>query len=175
MCFLCVLLFMQEEKIEPVTSNTTFNSDSSWKIPTGSSILMRASQLSSEFERGDQSYLRLSLGQFFEQRSEALGCLGSADNIDAVKRVSKNYHWNRNKKCCLLTDIGILELIQIEGRKKIWYWYIVRYLNLKLWFLKTIVTVNGHVTTLHFYSFVDFCWAQAMKYIRFLLIILASR
>lgn len=116
---LCVLLFMQEEKIEPATSNATFNSDSSWKIPTSSSILMRASQLSSEFERGDQSYLRLSLGQFFEQRSEALGCLGSADNIDAVKRVSKNYHWNRNKKCCLLTDIGILELIQIEGRKTI--------------------------------------------------------
>lgn len=112
---LCVL---QEEKIEPVTSNTTFNSDSSWKIPAGNSILMRASQLSSEFERGDQSYLRLSLGQFFEQRSEALGCLGSADNIDAVKRVSKNYHWNRNKKCCLSTDIGILKLIQIEGRKK---------------------------------------------------------
>lgn len=95
---LCVLLFIQEEKIEPVTSNTTFNSDSSWKIPTGSSILMRASQFSSDFERGDQSYLRLSLGRFFEQRSEALGCLGSADNIDAVKRVSSNDHWHINKK-----------------------------------------------------------------------------
>lgn len=51
---------------------------------------MRASQLSSQFERGDQSYLRLSLGQFFEQRSEALGCLGSADRRDAVKRVCFN-------------------------------------------------------------------------------------
>lgn len=84
---LLVLLFTQEEKIEPASSNATINSDSSWKIPTSSHILMRASQVSSEFEQGDQSYLRLSLGQFFEQRSEALGCLGSTD-VDVVKRVS---------------------------------------------------------------------------------------
>lgn len=50
---------------------------------------MRASQVSSEFKRGDQSYLRLSFGQFFGQRSEALGCLGSTDDVDGVKRVSK--------------------------------------------------------------------------------------
>lgn len=80
-------LFTQEEKIEPNSGNGTFNSESSWKVPTSSHILMRASQVSSEFEQGDQSYLRLSLGQFFEQRSEALGCLGSTD-IDVVKRVS---------------------------------------------------------------------------------------
>lgn len=86
---------MQEEKIEPVISNQTFNSDSSWKLPTRNSILMRTSQLSSQLERGDQSYLRLSLGQFFEQRSEALGCLGSADRLDAVKRVRFNDHFNR--------------------------------------------------------------------------------
>jgi hypothetical protein len=50
---------------------------------------MRASQASSEFERGNHSYLRLSLGQFFGQRSEALGCLGGADDdLDGVKRVS---------------------------------------------------------------------------------------
>ncbi|KAM8735217.1 centrosomal protein of 192 kDa isoform 1-T3 [Acanthopagrus schlegelii] len=82
--------FMQEEKIEPVSSSNTFNSDSSWKIPTDSQILMRASQVSSEFKQGDQSYLRLSLGQFFEQRSEALGCLGSI-GVDAVKRPSFGY------------------------------------------------------------------------------------
>lgn len=81
--------------MEPVISNQTFNSDSSWKLPTRNSILMRASQLSSHLERGDQSYLRLSLGQFFEQRSEALGCLGSADRLDAVKRVRFNDHFNR--------------------------------------------------------------------------------
>lgn len=50
---------------------------------------MRASQVSSEFLQGDESYLRLSLGQFFGQRSEALGCLGSSS--DLVKRVSKSY------------------------------------------------------------------------------------
>lgn len=79
--------------MEPVVSNETFSSDSSWKLPTRNSILMRASQLPSQFERGDQSYLRLSLGQFFEQRSEALGCLGSADRLDAVKRVRFNGHF----------------------------------------------------------------------------------
>lgn len=50
---------------------------------------MRASQVSSDVQQGDQSYLRLSLGQFFGQRSEALGCLGSTDDADWVKRVSK--------------------------------------------------------------------------------------
>ncbi|TNN22035.1 hypothetical protein EYF80_067852 [Liparis tanakae] len=49
---------------------------------------MRASQVASEFQRGDHSYMRLTLGQFFEQRSEALGCLGSSDDLDWVKRVS---------------------------------------------------------------------------------------
>ncbi|XP_034553288.1 centrosomal protein of 192 kDa isoform X2 [Notolabrus celidotus] len=83
--------FMQEEKIEPVSNNSTFQSDSSWKVPPSSHILMRASQVSSEFQRGDQSYLRLSLGQFFEQRSEALGCLGNSDDDDAVKRPSFGY------------------------------------------------------------------------------------
>ncbi|XP_029360132.1 centrosomal protein of 192 kDa isoform X2 [Echeneis naucrates] len=83
--------FMQEEKIEPACSNGTFQSDSSWKVPTNSHILMRASQVSSEFREGDQSYLRLSLGQFFQQRSEALGCLGSTGDVDRVKRPSFGY------------------------------------------------------------------------------------
>lgn len=59
--------------------------DPSWKLPTSSHILMRASQISSDFERGNQSYQRLSLGEFFEQRSEALGWLGNEE--EAVKRV----------------------------------------------------------------------------------------
>ncbi|XP_077951721.1 centrosomal protein of 192 kDa isoform X3 [Gasterosteus aculeatus] len=82
--------FMQEEQIEPAGSNSTFQSDSSWKAPTNSHILMRASQVSSEFKQGDHSYLRLTLGQFFEQRSEALGCLGSTAD-DWVKRPSFGY------------------------------------------------------------------------------------
>ncbi|XP_032374126.1 centrosomal protein of 192 kDa isoform X3 [Etheostoma spectabile] len=83
--------FMQEEKIEQASSNGTFHSDSSWKAPTNSHILMRASQVSSAFKQGDQSYLRLSFGQFFGQRSEALGCLGSTDDVDGVKRPSFGY------------------------------------------------------------------------------------
>lgn len=83
--------FMQEEKMDPAPANTTFQSDSSWKIPTSSSILMRASQVSSDFAQADQSYLRLSLGQFFEQRSEALGCLGRSESADDFKRPSFGY------------------------------------------------------------------------------------
>ncbi|XP_028281383.1 centrosomal protein of 192 kDa isoform X2 [Parambassis ranga] len=82
--------FMQEEQIEPASSNSTFHSDSSWKLPTNGHVLMRASQVASEFEQGNESYLRLSLGQFFEQRSEALGCLGGFD-VDMVKRPSFGY------------------------------------------------------------------------------------
>uniref|UniRef100_UPI0037E7D549 centrosomal protein of 192 kDa n=1 Tax=Semicossyphus pulcher TaxID=241346 RepID=UPI0037E7D549 len=83
--------FIQEEQIEPASSNNTFHSDSSWKVPTNSHVLMRASQVSSEFQQGDQSYLRLSFGQFFGQRSEALGCLGNSDDVEAVKRPSFGY------------------------------------------------------------------------------------
>lgn len=81
---LCCLI--QEEQIEPASSNSTFHCDSSWKFPVNSHILMRASQVASEFLQGDESYLRLSLGHFFGQRSEALGCLGSSGGL--VKRVS---------------------------------------------------------------------------------------
>ncbi|XP_077454036.1 centrosomal protein of 192 kDa isoform X2 [Stigmatopora argus] len=82
--------FMQEEQILPVSSNGVFQNDSSWKAGNTSHILMRASQVTSEFNPGDQSYLRLSLGQFFEQRSEALGCLGSG-SVDGIKRPSFGY------------------------------------------------------------------------------------
>ncbi|XP_059920680.1 centrosomal protein of 192 kDa [Gadus macrocephalus] len=83
--------FMQEEQIEAAGESLTLG-DTSWKIPTSSDVLMRASQASSEFERGNHSYLRLSLGQFFGQRSEALGCLGGADDdLDGVKRPSFGY------------------------------------------------------------------------------------
>ena len=87
------MLFAQEEQIEPASSNSTFHSDSSWKAPTNSHVLMRASQVASEFKQGDHSYLRLSLGQFFEQRSEALGCLGSLDDVVWVKRVNMFCCW----------------------------------------------------------------------------------
>lgn len=81
---------VKEEKIEPAASNNdTFQSDSSWKAPTNSHVLMRTSQVCSDFKQGDQSYLRLSFGEFFGQRSEALGCLGNMSDVDGVKRVSE--------------------------------------------------------------------------------------
>ncbi|KAM6967635.1 centrosomal protein of 192 kDa [Aplochiton taeniatus] len=81
--------FMQEEQMEPASGSPAL-ADTSWKLPGSGHILMRASQVSSEFERGNQSYLRLSLGEFFQQRSEALGCLGETEN-DTVKRPSFGY------------------------------------------------------------------------------------
>lgn len=82
--------FMQEEKIEPAPTDATFQGDSSWKIPSSSYILMRASQVS-DLSQADQSYLRLSLGQFFGQRSEALGSLGRRESADDIKRPSFGY------------------------------------------------------------------------------------
>ncbi|XP_041963410.1 centrosomal protein of 192 kDa isoform X1 [Alosa sapidissima] len=79
--------FIQEEQME--ANGSLGMGDSSWKLPTSSHILMRASQISSDFERGNHSYLRLSLGEFFQQRSEALGCLGYEE--DTVKRPSFGY------------------------------------------------------------------------------------
>ncbi|XP_030637553.1 centrosomal protein of 192 kDa [Chanos chanos] len=80
--------FIQEEQIEAANTSVGLG-DTSWKLPASGHVLLRASQISSGFEKGNQSYLRLSLGEFFGQRSEALGCLGSAD--DRVKRPSFGY------------------------------------------------------------------------------------
>ncbi|XP_066539103.1 centrosomal protein of 192 kDa [Hoplias malabaricus] len=88
--------FMPEEKIEAANASMVLG-DTSWKVPTSSHHLMRASQVSSEFEKGNQSYLRISLGEFFQQRSEALGCLGSSEE-DQVKRPSFGYVINSPEK-----------------------------------------------------------------------------
>uniref|UniRef100_A0A8K9V8X5 Centrosomal protein 192 n=1 Tax=Oncorhynchus mykiss TaxID=8022 RepID=A0A8K9V8X5_ONCMY len=83
--------FMQEEVMEPASTSPGLLSDTSWRLPASSHILMRASQVSQELDRGNQSYLRLSLGTFFQQRSEALGCLGEDREDDTVKRPSFGY------------------------------------------------------------------------------------
>ncbi|XP_061450712.1 centrosomal protein of 192 kDa [Rhineura floridana] len=75
--------FMQEEIMEP--QNVSGLGDSSWKLVNNYNLL-RASQ--TDFNK-DASYLRLSLGEFFGQRSEALGCLGGGGD---VKRPSFGYH-----------------------------------------------------------------------------------
>ncbi|XP_041101090.1 centrosomal protein of 192 kDa isoform X4 [Polyodon spathula] len=78
--------FIQEEKMD--VQNISLG-DTSWKLPTSNYVLMRASQAPSDFDISNQSYLRLSLGQFFCQRSEALGFLG--DTEDDIKRPSFGY------------------------------------------------------------------------------------
>ncbi|XP_035234823.1 centrosomal protein of 192 kDa isoform X1 [Anguilla anguilla] len=81
--------FIQEEQMAAESPGLGLG-DTSWRLPSSNHILMRASQVSSDFERGNQSYLRLSLGEFFLQRSEALGCLGDSME-DRVKRPSFGY------------------------------------------------------------------------------------
>ncbi|XP_043922205.1 centrosomal protein of 192 kDa-like [Protopterus annectens] len=80
-------VFIQEEKMDLQDVSLGLG-DTSWRLPSCNYILMRASQAASEFGKEDKSYLRLSLGQFFSQRSEALGCLGGGDG---VKRPSFGY------------------------------------------------------------------------------------
>uniref|UniRef100_A0A452I322 Uncharacterized protein n=1 Tax=Gopherus agassizii TaxID=38772 RepID=A0A452I322_9SAUR len=77
--------FLQEEKID--THNTSEVEDTSWKS-ANSYNLLKASQTTSDLSK-DASYLRLSLGEFFGQRSEALGCLGGGSD---VRRPSFGYH-----------------------------------------------------------------------------------
>ncbi|XP_066102895.1 centrosomal protein of 192 kDa isoform X2 [Saccopteryx bilineata] len=78
--------FMQEENMD--TQNTLVAlGDTSW----GTSInynLLRKSLTTSDLDKDDASYLRLSLGEFFAQRSDALGCLGGGYS---VKRPSFGY------------------------------------------------------------------------------------
>ncbi|XP_069709348.1 centrosomal protein of 192 kDa [Phaenicophaeus curvirostris] len=69
--------------------NASELADASWKSPN-SCILLRTSGLDK-----DASYLRLSLGEFFGQRSEALGCLGGGSD---VKRPSFGYYITSPKK-----------------------------------------------------------------------------
>ncbi|KAM8966922.1 centrosomal protein of 192 kDa [Pelodytes ibericus] len=79
--------FIQEEKMD--LENISVNmGDTSWKMPPNNALL-KTSQMSAELCQEDASYLRLSLGEFFGQRSEALGCLGGGQD---VKRPSFGYH-----------------------------------------------------------------------------------
>ncbi|XP_032149342.1 centrosomal protein of 192 kDa isoform X6 [Sapajus apella] len=78
--------FIQEENID--AHNTSFAlGDTSWGATINYSLL-RKSHSTSNLDKDDASYLRLSLGEFFAQRSEALGCLGGGNN---VKRPSFGY------------------------------------------------------------------------------------
>uniref|UniRef100_A0A8C0BQX2 Centrosomal protein 192 n=1 Tax=Buteo japonicus TaxID=224669 RepID=A0A8C0BQX2_9AVES len=78
---------VQAEKVDIL--NASELGDTSWKS-ANSCILLRTSDLDK-----DASYLRLSLGEFFGQRSEALGCLGGGSD---VKRPSFGYYITSPKK-----------------------------------------------------------------------------
>ncbi|KAM9303176.1 centrosomal protein of 192 kDa [Morus bassanus] len=78
---------VQAEKIDIL--NASELADTSWKS-ANSCVLLRTSDLDK-----DASYLRLSLGEFFGQRSEALGCLGGGSD---VKRPSFGYYITSPKK-----------------------------------------------------------------------------
>ncbi|XP_045383774.1 centrosomal protein of 192 kDa isoform X2 [Lemur catta] len=73
--------FIQEENVDAQNTSITLG-DTSW----GASVNYNLS--TSDLDKDDASYLRLSLGEFFAQRSEALGCLGGGNN---VKRPSFGY------------------------------------------------------------------------------------
>ncbi|XP_027741153.1 centrosomal protein of 192 kDa [Empidonax traillii] len=78
---------VQAERVD--SSNASELANTSWKS-ANSCILLRTSDLDK-----DASYLRLSLGEFFGQRSEALGCLGGGSD---VKRPSFGYYITSPKK-----------------------------------------------------------------------------
>jgi hypothetical protein len=59
---------------------------------------LKKSVNTSEFDKDNGSYLRLSLGEFFAERSGALGCLGGSNS---VKRVSMNYARSDENHGCL--------------------------------------------------------------------------
>ncbi|KAM6281298.1 centrosomal protein of 192 kDa [Porphyrio hochstetteri] len=78
---------VQAEKVDILSASELANT--SWKS-ANSCIRLRTSDLDK-----DASYLRLSLGEFFGQRSEALGCLGGCGD---VKRPSFGYYITSPKK-----------------------------------------------------------------------------
>uniref|UniRef100_A0A8U8B7I1 Centrosomal protein 192 n=1 Tax=Geospiza parvula TaxID=87175 RepID=A0A8U8B7I1_GEOPR len=77
------------EKAHRLILNASELANTSWRS-ANSFILPRTSDL-----HKDASYLRLSLGEFFGQRSEALGCLGGGSD---VKRPSFGYYITSPKK-----------------------------------------------------------------------------
>lgn len=64
--------------------NTSGLGDSSWKSVNNYNPLRTSRAAFSK----DASYLRLSLGEFFGQRSEALGCLGGGGDVKRVCTVA---------------------------------------------------------------------------------------
>ncbi|KAM5222019.1 centrosomal protein of 192 kDa [Ctenodactylus gundi] len=77
---------IQEENTDAQSTSVAIG-DTSW-VATVNYNLLRKSLSTSDLDTDDASYLRLSLGEFFARRSEALGCLDGGNN---VKRPSFGY------------------------------------------------------------------------------------
>nr|XP_031295113.1 centrosomal protein of 192 kDa isoform X1 [Camelus dromedarius] len=71
--------FLQEENMDARNTSVALG-DTSWGASVNYSLLRR-SLSTSDLDKDDASYLRLSLGEFFAQRSEALGCLGGGHSV----------------------------------------------------------------------------------------------
>ncbi|XP_048452152.1 centrosomal protein of 192 kDa [Rhincodon typus] len=80
--------FIQDDKMDATFTEGLLGNDS-WQLPANSYLMLRASRAGSDFMQGSQSYLRLTLGEFFGERSEALGCLGEQNS--GIKRPSFGY------------------------------------------------------------------------------------
>ncbi|XP_072425902.1 centrosomal protein of 192 kDa isoform X5 [Chiloscyllium punctatum] len=80
--------FIKDDKMDATLTDGSLGNDS-WQLPANSYLMLRASQAESDFMQGSQSYLRLTLGEFFSERSEALGCLG--EQKSGIKRPSFGY------------------------------------------------------------------------------------
>ncbi|XP_043543637.1 centrosomal protein of 192 kDa isoform X1 [Chiloscyllium plagiosum] len=80
--------FIKDDKMDATLMDGSLGNDS-WQLPANSYLMLRASQAGSDFMQGSQSYLRLTLGEFFSERSEALGCLGEQNS--GIKRPSFGY------------------------------------------------------------------------------------
>ncbi|XP_027258479.1 centrosomal protein of 192 kDa isoform X5 [Cricetulus griseus] len=78
--------FIQDEKID-VQDTSLALGDTSWAA-TVNYHLLRKSLGTSDLDKHEGSFLHLSLGEFFAERSEALGCLGGGSH---VKRPSFGY------------------------------------------------------------------------------------
>ncbi|XP_062915764.1 centrosomal protein of 192 kDa isoform X4 [Mobula hypostoma] len=104
--------FIQEDKMNMITGES-FGNDS-WKMP--SNVKLEVSPATSDFVQ-DQSCLQLTLGEFFSERSEALGCLGEK-NSD-IKRPSFGYSITSPKHGTPVPLIQPTDLseIQEEGRQ----------------------------------------------------------
>ncbi|XP_032875321.1 centrosomal protein of 192 kDa isoform X3 [Amblyraja radiata] len=106
--------FIQEDKMEVICADESLRNDS-WKMP--SSLKFAGSSTTPDVVREDQNYPQLTPGDFFGERSEALGCLGEQNS--KIKRPSFGYAIispKRRTPVALIRPSDLSE-IQEEGKQ----------------------------------------------------------